>query len=626
MTATNLQDQSGSGAPIQNATACFQLVNVSGTPIGVHVGGAGGGQAAPRPNCGPVNNGTLIGTWQPADATAGGTNMIPDPVFAGSLGTSWTNPGGAWSIASGTGPNGTNLLLAGTAASQTTQSSSSAAIAVAPGNVYTIGGWIDASTVTAAEPELEVSNATGGAVFAEVRQNAGTAGAVQTTFTVPAGVTGVNVLAAVHGATIGSGAIGFGIVLLQAGSSRLIDTNLSNPQNPGYLLTITDNVTGSTVLGGPASGYTMLQPQWAENSPLPCVNGLCDLGSYVPTTTPGVTAVVAPAPTLGVGGVTDNPGPATAYFSGNLLFLNIPPGSAAASGAAGTVQVSNGGGALQPATGVTAANGRVTVNGGPLPYSSLAALSALAGDEVAVTDGGPSCAGGGGSPAWCYCSTASSGLCTFWTPMAGVSAVTGPPVHETECDIQSSTASTTATCTVSGLQGGELILIGLYRYTNVALSSLTDSAGTPVHIESFATSTPNGFDFYYVANATPGSHVFTMTVASSTAYLGLKADVFYNANPTSPIDAYRHDAASGYSGGVCTGTALGTTYNNDLLFGYIEGNDGTFTAGSGFTLYARQAAYANIASEGMTVPAAGSNAVSVNGASVACSIESIAIR
>lgn len=314
MTGANLTDPAG--APISNATACFNLVNAAGTPIGVRVGSSSGGQAAPRQACGPVNNGALVGTWQASDPTAAGTNLVPDPVIVTGWST-WTNPGSAWSINPGTPVNGINVS---SAASGTTQNSlSQSAITVVPGQVYTFGCSINAGHVTAGAPTCAVVAPGLTRTYAYVSEAAGYSGFPSTQLVIPPGVTQVEIQFSVDAATIGSGGwITFSAPLLQAGSSQLVDTNLSNPQNPCYLLTVADNTTGNTLLGGAGSGYTCLQPQYAESSPMSCAAGVCSLDSYVPTTTPGALQTTGPQGPAGPAGPSGSApsGTGVVYASG----------------------------------------------------------------------------------------------------------------------------------------------------------------------------------------------------------------------------------------------------------------------------------------------------------------------
>lgn len=328
VTLTNSEPLLDQGAPIQNGYACLQMKNVpNGQQIGAHVGVIGG-QASGRPQCSTVNNGYVIGAWEPSDPTAAGTNLVPDPVITGF--TTWTQPG-TWTTTAGSGNSpllsAVNVFAVGSAASGLFQYSGSAAITVAPGQPYTVSGFIDASQATGSNaPGWYVATSAGAAALATITSAPGAPGAfVQASFIVPAGVTTVYIFASTRSATIPSGHYIFlGAPLLQAGSDQLVDTSLSAPANQCYELTITSNVStggdGSTILGGDNSGYTCLQPAYNNTW---CTNGVCDLSKYVPTTTPGVAQVAGPA---GPAGPTGPQGPA---------------GTAAASGGTGAVQIAN---------------------------------------------------------------------------------------------------------------------------------------------------------------------------------------------------------------------------------------------------------------------------------------------
>jgi hypothetical protein len=352
MTGANLTD--ATGAPISNATACFQLTNLAGTPIGVHVGGSGTGQAAPRQACGPVNNGALVGTWQLSDPTAAGTNLVPDPVIVSGFST-WSNPGSGWSIQVGGGlATGQNAFVVAPGASGFSES---AAIAVVPGQTYTLSCSMYAVHVTAGSPGCQVLTSSG-AGLANAFGIAGQATYPEAQFTVPAGITQVYFSFNLNGATIAaSQTLVMAAPLLQAGSSRVVDANLSNPQEPCELLTVTDNTSGNVALGGPGSGYSCLQPQYTESSPMTCAAGLCNLDTYVPTGTPGVTQTTGPTGATGAPGMacplatgTVSVGGLAASITGTCpsqqLNITVPTGSATASGPVGAIQVAGPSGAI----------------------------------------------------------------------------------------------------------------------------------------------------------------------------------------------------------------------------------------------------------------------------------------
>jgi hypothetical protein len=132
---------------------------------------------------------------------------------------------------------------------------------------------------------------------------------------------------------------------------ELPDTNLSAPQNACIQLTIASSVAtggdGSTILGGPGSGYACMQPAYSNTW---CTSGSCDLSKYVPTTTPGVlqtTGATGPPSTITIGSVTTlAPGsPATFSLSGlapnYTASIGLPAGSGgvAANAAGGANQI-----------------------------------------------------------------------------------------------------------------------------------------------------------------------------------------------------------------------------------------------------------------------------------------------
>jgi hypothetical protein len=368
MTAANLTDQSGSGAPISNATACFQLTNAAGTPISVHIGGSGTGQAAQRSNCGPVNNGALVGTWQANDPTAAGTNLVPDPTMlsVGTTGTTWIIPSSGWGTSPGAGYGGTNAITVNSTVGTFSVARNTDAITVIPGQTYTLAGYIDARAFASGTVAYLAENIGLTAAYGAASQSAGVAGWVETQFVIPAGVTQIYILADTENGTGTSGVGSFSAPLLQAGSSRLVDTNLSNPQNPCNLLTITDNTSGNTVLGGPGSGYACIQPQYAMSSPMSCVAGVCNLDTYVPTGTPGALQTTGPT---GPAGPTGPQG---------------PPGTAAAAGTTGQAQYAGSGGNLAASAATLDSAGNFK---SPATVTALAIAQYLgAADNTGVAD------------------------------------------------------------------------------------------------------------------------------------------------------------------------------------------------------------------------------------------------
>ncbi|HEX4039030.1 MAG TPA: hypothetical protein VHX37_13300 [Acidobacteriaceae bacterium] len=337
----------GSGVSVQNGIATFQVMNGSGQQIGVHVG-VQGGQAAGVPVQMPVNNGALVGVWQcsgwsgttctGSDPTANGTNLVPDPVIQSGWAT-WSNPGDGWTIGADDGGYASvNGFVVPASASGTQEGSVSAPITVQPGQTYTFAGYFDATNMTSGAAAWVVTNSSGTVTYSSVFAVAGQKGSLSTQFTVPTGVTQVYINASNYHAVISSGQnLYFGAPLLQAGPSQLPDTNLSSPQNACVMFTVTSNVEtggdGSTILGGPGSGYTCLQPAYNNSW---CTNGVCDLSKYIPATTPGALQTAGPpgaAPNLSIGTTTTlSPGAsATATLSGSspnyTLSLGLPAGA-----------------------------------------------------------------------------------------------------------------------------------------------------------------------------------------------------------------------------------------------------------------------------------------------------------
>lgn len=334
--AANLTDSSGS--QISNATACFAPVTSSGSPLAYRVNGAG--QAISRPICAPVADGALPGSPVLGDPGVGGTNLMPDPAIT-SL-TNWSSQGTDWTLSAGTGFAGGNSLQVASTASGQVEWEESALITVVPGQTYTFGGYIDATHAGAGLEWVVISTALT-TNYAKLQAVPGTAAWYQTQFTVPSGVTQVNVLADTQGATL-TGAALFSQPQLQSGASRLADTSLTFPQNVCFNFTVTSNQTGSTLIGGSGSGYQCMQPSSASTAASWCTTGsgatTCDLDNYPPATTalgvttaPQINSVTASTLASGASAtasVSGNPG------AGYVISLGIPTGPQGPQGPAGT--------------------------------------------------------------------------------------------------------------------------------------------------------------------------------------------------------------------------------------------------------------------------------------------------
>lgn len=188
----------------------------------------------------------------------------------------------------------------------------------------------------------------------------------------------------------------------------------------------------------------------------------------------------------------------------------------------------------------------------------------------------------------------------------------------TGCDVLNSASVASVNCTVSGLVGGETILIHTYRHGNPSLVSVTDSGGSgsgqPTLYDTH-TYNSTGLDRYVVVNANAGAHTITMTVSAATAYQGLFVDVIANANTSTPIAINGGFASTPIAG--CNGTITSAAVNGvsvgQLIFFFAQtSGPGPLTAGSGYTLYPTSSV-ANIAREGQLAASAGSYTASVGG-------------
>jgi hypothetical protein len=164
--------------------------------------------------------------WTPADyvgpagspsgspyAGTANANLVPDSNVLDAW-TYWVNPGGGWTIGpSGGGPNA--FFVPSGSYLYTT----SAAIPVVPGQTYTFSCYIQSPAYTLSSTggiSVEVIYA-GGLVYVAPPTSGG-AGPYSVTFTVPAGVTSVNIWVGAQGATWTSGQLIVSTFQLQVGS------------------------------------------------------------------------------------------------------------------------------------------------------------------------------------------------------------------------------------------------------------------------------------------------------------------------------------------------------------------------------------------------------------------------
>lgn len=144
------------------------------------------------------------------DDTGSCKNYVPDSELAYTSGqtTLWTLGNGIL-----TGPNGPGGVTAfisttGTGSSIGSEFAHSRYIDVVPGQVWTLGGWIDASHVTAGTPQWAIYSTDSVTLYAAAPQTPGVTGRVTPIqWTVPNGVTQVVVLCDTHSCTVASGQI-----------------------------------------------------------------------------------------------------------------------------------------------------------------------------------------------------------------------------------------------------------------------------------------------------------------------------------------------------------------------------------------------------------------------------------
>jgi hypothetical protein len=87
-------------------------------------------------------------------------------------------------------------------------------------------------------------------------------------------------------------------------SLHLADTNLTQPRNVCFSVTVTDNASGNTLLG--ALGYACVQPQWTAYW---CVAGACNFDAYQPNLAPLALTQTGPPGPQGPAGPTGSIGP-----------------------------------------------------------------------------------------------------------------------------------------------------------------------------------------------------------------------------------------------------------------------------------------------------------------------------
>jgi hypothetical protein len=202
---------------------------------------------------------------------------------------------------------------------------------------------------------------------------------------------------------------------------------------------------------------------------------------------------------------------------------------------------------------------------------------------------------------------------TWATPTGGALTVPG---RVAGCQVNSTPAVSTLNCTVTGLVGGEMIVVHDYHNLSATVSSLVDSGGgtvTPVDNTTFYTSYK--LDRNYIKNAAAGSHTITLTLSGAVNYPVLFVDVFARASTTYPLDTTQLLVGS-CTTGTYTGTAITTGAVNEAVFVLVyAASAATLTPGTGYTSYTNSVP--NTMLESIVPSAAGSITPTVGGMAAA---------
>ena len=179
--------------------------------------------------------------------------------------------------------------------------------------------------------------------------------------------------------------------------------------------------------------------------------------------------------------------------------------------------------------------------------------------------------------------------------MFGTNYNTGPlpPSPGTGCTTAATAAS--VNCTITAI-GGETLIIGMSWNGTQTVTSVVDSAGTPLSVYAinstthpvlWFTSSARSYDLYYEANLSSGTHTITITLSSSVNQ-NLAVVPFTGAKLTSPIDAISTPFV-GTNVNPLACNALTTTQTNDTIIAWgSSGSSSIVTnAGSGYTLLER---------------------------------------
>lgn len=164
---------------------------------------------------GPLNVFILGDSSQSSPFGTCAVNLAPDPNFQMPLGLIWSQPDANWWI-SPTSKPGVCALKVASADSGLDMGSFSANVTVVPGRSYTLSGYIDASGVTGGTVKLLVTYTGGNFVLTA---NNGTVANYSGSFTVPSGITSLQIECFCNNAVIPSGAfVGFSGISLTAGA------------------------------------------------------------------------------------------------------------------------------------------------------------------------------------------------------------------------------------------------------------------------------------------------------------------------------------------------------------------------------------------------------------------------
>ena len=148
--------------------------------------------------------------------------------------------------------------------------------------------------------------------------------------------------------------------------------------------------------------------------------------------------------------------------------------------------------------------------------------------------------------------------------------------------------STTSSCSLTATAGDAIVMYFDQPVKVVTVVSVVDSlGGTPVFVGAGSTSQSQ---MWVIANASAGSHTFTITTSSATpsGFPTLQVFDVKGASHSAPVDTFTFNTSATASTSVTSG-AITTSAANEMLVGHVillNAAGGTWTAGSpAFSLF-----------------------------------------